>query len=588
MGILRDFGEMVRGSIARERGALLLLMLFGVDSLLVFSLVVDWRVGVLYSLAKVPLYYFAGLFLPALLVVLAGFIKWTLVRRLIVGAVVIFYGIIATVDLFLWQKFGSLLDQTKIEILLGTNPYTVREFLVMYVGVAGFIALAVAVALIVWLMRRASRLLAKSELLVHAEAVVVVLAVLCAGVFWGGALFLPDKSATEAAKAGPGKSVMGGRLTNAIASTSLTRMTCDIRAALRALGNTELITASLDSRTEEIIADNGTAPYVIFILGESNDRNRMSAYGYERVTTPLLDTRLAAGEAVLFTDTIACANGTGQAMGRIFSFADKATATPWYENGCLIDIMNSAGYHTAWISNQSPSNRFGNMDGVLAGRSAERAFTSSDGSSIASKKRPFDSDLLPLLDESLAANTAARSFYVVHLTGTHEEYAQRYPEEFARFTAADEQGANDKQREVRAAYDNAMLYNDYMTDEIIKRFADKNAVIIYLSDHGSDVYDNDRDFMGHSDESLRNPHMIEIPMFVWGSASFWEAHSELKTKLTQAAARPYSTENVIHLILDLAGLKSTSYDSSKSILDPNNIYKTKPRLYGGEPYERGR
>lgn len=77
-------------------------------------------------------------------------------------------------------------------------------------------------------------------------------------------------------------------------------------------------------------------------------------------------------------------------------------------------------------------------------------------------------------------------------------------------------------------------------------------------------------------------------MFVWGSASFWATHSELKNELTQAAARPYSTENVIHLILDLAGLKSTSYDSSKSILDPNNIYKTKPRLYGGEPYERGR
>ena len=40
----------------------------------------------------------------------------------------------------------------------------------------------------------------------------------------------------------------------------------------------------LDS--EKILADNSTIPFVIFILGESTDRNHMQLYGYRLPTTP--------------------------------------------------------------------------------------------------------------------------------------------------------------------------------------------------------------------------------------------------------------------------------------------------------------
>lgn len=589
MDILRRVGSKLIGSIARERGALLMVMLIGIDSLIVYSLIagINMEDSTLYMLVKAPFYYFAGLFVPGALVVVAGIIECAPVRRLLVAAIVLIHAVIMATDLFLWRSFGTILDQAKIEILLTTNPYTAQEFLALYVGLGGGLLIAATAILLFFGMRRVARALYEQKWLLRVEAAVLTIAMLSFFTFWSAALFIPNKGKAEMARGGfKTSSLMGGREMNAVASTALTRVAFDTRLALRSLGNNELIESSIAAREEQILADNGTAPYVIFILGESNDRNRMSAYGYKNDTTPLLKKRLADGEAILFTDTIACANGTGQAMSRIFSFADKATKSPWYENGCLIDVMKKAGYHTAWISNQSAGSRFGVMDDVLSRLANEAVFTATDGSQLMNKGRPFDGELLPLLDVSLAENTAARSFYVVHLTGTHEKYSERYPAEFARFTAADETGANDNQREVRAAYDNAMLYNDYVVDEIIARFADKNAVVIYLSDHGSDVYDNDRDFMGHSDESLRNPHMIEIPMLVWGSESFWQSHAELKQSLAAAADRPYSTENVIHFILDLAGLKTTSYDSKKSILDPDNIYQAQPRIYGGQPYER--
>lgn len=37
-------------------------------------------------------------------------------------------------------------------------------------------------------------------------------------------------------------------------------------------------------------------------------------------------------------------------------------------------------------------------------------------------------------------------------------------------------------------------------EEIIKRFADKDCLLVYLSDHGNEVYDG-RYFCGHSGEN---------------------------------------------------------------------------------------
>lgn len=576
---LTNFKQHLIDSINLERGSLLLIMLFSLNTFLIFYQMIDLNdtnTSALYKILKAILYYFGGLAISLSITILIGLIPTKLLRRLFLGAWLTFYAIVFVADLFLLKNFGSMFDQTKMEILLGTNPYTVREFLSIYLGFSGILGIAISIILLYFFLRRADYFLGKLSFLPKLIIIVLSISYLAFSTLLAfsnliGHIFI-NKNVDEL------------RVARFYCITTLLRIGNDYQNAVKSLGNTEIITAALDSSTEEVTSNDADKVSIIFILGESTDRNKMSAYGYKNETTPLLTQRIANGETILFTDTIACANSTATAMARIFSFADKNTKSPWYERSCLIDIMNKAGFYTAWLSNQSPSNHFGNMDSVLAARSTEFAFTTLEGSDAVLSARPHDDKLLPLLDESLAKNSYDKNFYVVHLTGTHEEFRLRFPQEFARFTAGDETAATEKWREVQADYDNAVLYNDYIVDEIINRFKDKNAVVIYLSDHGDDVYDDERGFMGHSGEETRSRHMVEIPFFVYGSPSFWQSHENLKAELLAAKDRPYSTENVIHFIMDLANVKSTSYNSQKSILNPNNIYQNQPRIYGGKPY----
>ncbi|MBQ4405357.1 MAG: phosphoethanolamine transferase [Selenomonadaceae bacterium] len=238
-------------------------------------------------------------------------------------------------------------------------------------------------------------------------------------------------------------------------------------------------------------------------------------------------------------------------------------------------------YHTIWLSNQSPRGIFGNFDKYFSARCNEKYFTEARDKIILNRK--IDGVLLPVLDEFIAASTAEKNFYVIHLYGTHGIYSERYPAEFEKFSAADEDKPEELWRQGTAEYDNAVLYNDFIVDEIIRRFEDKNAVLIYISDHGEEVYDG-RDFAWHSVEEEGNVHMIEIPALIWASKSFRERYPEKISAINAALDRPYRTDYLIHALLDLMDIRTTSFDETKSIINKN--FSARPRIYNGAPYSK--
>lgn len=188
------------------------------------------------------------------------------------------------------------------------------------------------------------------------------------------------------------------------------------------------------------------------------------------------------------------------------------------------------------------------------------------------------------MDESLKKEEIGKYFYTVHLMGTHEPFYYKYPKDFDKFTAADEEGGPEKWRKVKTQYDNAVLYNDYVMDEIIRRFTDKDAVVIYISDHGEEVYDG-RDFFGHSREDEGSRHMIEVPFVVWGSAEFCKKRPAMWDNITKASHNPFRTDNLIHVILDLMSIQLNSYDAAKSVI--NTSYNANiERIYNKRPYRK--
>ena len=494
------------------------------------------------------------------------------IRRLLQATLITLFAVLFVTNIFLLQAFAVPLSHDILQILLGTNPLTAKAFLQEYVvnfkilgGLAAFIFLLTALSfgLKKFFATRAEERLKRlsTELLIILLAPVLfklylflqIFPILADNLFLSTMPWLAARQTYELIKTAP-------------------------------IGSEEKIFAEMDKQleTEKIFADDSNIPFVVFVLGESTDRNHMQLYGYRLPTTPRLTARHERGEIFRFTDTIACANNTAPAMARIFTFAEKdEPQNDWYLKANLFDILRRADYHTVWLSNQSPIGLWGNFDKYFSARCDEKFFIEAEDK--LARQRQVDGVLLPVLDEFLTVASAEKNFYVIHLYGTHGIYSERYPAEFEKFSARDENKPEESWRQGTAKYDNAVLYNDFIVDEIIRRFEDKNAALIYISDHGEEVYEG-RNFAWHSLEEDGNVHMIEIPALIWVSKSFRERYPEKISALTAALDRPYRTDYLIHALLDFMDIRTTSFDATKSIVNEN--FQERPRIYNGTPYSK--
>ena len=78
-----------------------------------------------------------------------------------------------------------------------------------------------------------------------------------------------------------------------------------------------------------------------------------------------------------------------------------------------------------------------------------------------------------------------------------------------------------------------------------------------LSDHGEEVFDYAHR-NGRIHDATLSPdccrHQYEIPFMIWMSDRYRAARPELAAAIARAVDRPYMTDDLPHLLLDLAGL----------------------------------
>ena len=210
---------------------------------------------------------------------------------------------------------------------------------------------------------------------------------------------------------------------------------------------------------------------IVLIIGESLQRGHMSLYGYGIRTTPLLEGLEASGNLIKFSDTISPYATTNQVLMRLLNFSnyESERQKAWFRSLSIIDMFSLSGYRTFWISNQEA---FG-AHALSAKSAADRA----DGETFLSKSNLYetvrikpDGALLPLINQAKAGQSE-RNFYVIHLIGNHMDYSLRYPEGFGKFSEADVKAKlTSDQKKVVAYYDNSVLYNDFVINEIFKIF----------------------------------------------------------------------------------------------------------------------
>lgn len=294
-----------------------------------------------------------------------------------------------------------------------------------------------------------------------------------------------------------------------------------------------------------VASSDTSIPYIVVVLGESANKHHLGVYGYELPTTPWADREEATENLIVYRNVLAPAHFTSAAMKYIFTDLQKEEETPIETVPTIFDYLKQTDYHTVWISNQENVGIIGTYESILAGEADETIFTRTVSGNIDSDIIYDDAIFEPL--EKLEPH--GNNLIFLHLMGSHQEAKYRYPSDFSVFTKEDETTVEtDEQKTTRAEYDNSILYTDDILRQITEHFQDKDALVIYFSDHGEDVFDEEkRFFSGHSpggkDEELY------IPFFLWGSQSFQETHRELWEALQAKKDEPFRTDSFPSFLL---------------------------------------
>ncbi|MBD5164566.1 sulfatase-like hydrolase/transferase [Helicobacter sp.] len=199
------------------------------------------------------------------------------------------------------------------------------------------------------------------------------------------------------------------------------------------------------------------------------------------------------GQLALFSDTIASFAQTKLALQHLLNFS-SAGDKQWNQSLDLINLFSLAGYKTAIFSNQeivgSEVNAFASIASFADSKANPNRFITS--SRIAESQITYDGFLLPFIQSAFEQNPSKPCLDIIHLMGTHFNYDKRYPKEFAKFNADDityPSFATNEQKRIIATYANAVLYNDYILNEIFKIYSKSDSIIFYLSDHGESLYE---------------------------------------------------------------------------------------------------
>ena len=301
----------------------------------------------------------------------------------------------------------------------------------------------------------------------------------------------------------------------------------------------------------------------ILVIGETARADNFGVYGYERNTTP----RLAANERLcVYRDALTQANVTHKSVPMILTSVSAENFDSIYVQKSIITAFNEAGFRTAFFSNQRPNRSFIDFFGEEA---QNCVFVKAQMKADANVS---DDVLLGHLRSELADTTVLKRFVVLHTYGSHFNYCDRYPESDRHFTPDRITTIGYRNRDVMVnAYDNSILYTDRLLSNVIE-LADSvggSACVIYLSDHGEDIYDDDRRRYMHA-SPVPSYYQLRVPFMLWTSTEYGEAHPVEDKAVRQNVNCPIATNQVVfHTLLGLSGIHTTYRDDRLSVGSPH-------------------
>ena len=330
------------------------------------------------------------------------------------------------------------------------------------------------------------------------------------------------------------------------------------------------------------------SPQIVLIIGESYGKLHSQQYGYFMETTPRQVALEKTRKLTKFTDVVTCWNLTSFVFKNTFSTHVIGEKGEWCDYPLFPELFRKAGYHVTFITNEflpQAKEAVYDFSGGFFLNNPQLSKLQFDSRNT--ELHPLDDGLLEDYDKHLKAVEDSNKYNltIFHLMGQHVDYKTRYKHEQGKFWASSYEDKrpelSDKQRKVLSYYDNATLYNDSIVAQIVKRYSKKNAIVIYMPDHGEECYEGNRGFIcrNHSaaiDWPLAH-YEFEIPFWIYCSQKYISSHRDIYRQIRKSKNKRYMTDALPHLLLYLAGIETPTYNAKYNILSPE-YDEMRPRI----------
>lgn len=289
------------------------------------------------------------------------------------------------------------------------------------------------------------------------------------------------------------------------------------------------------------IKDNKKA-VVVLVIGESARRQNFSLYGYKKNTNPLLSK----------TANLYHFNATSSAT---YTTAGVKSILEHKRTDDLYEILPNYLYRnnveviwrtTNWGEPPVHIKDYQNRDVLMPNCKGEGC--------------NYDEILLTGLKEQILASKKNKILIILHTSTSHgPTYSKKYPPRFETFKPVcnSVELGNCSQNELINAYDNTIVYTDYILSNVIedlKQLKEYNSTMLFVSDHGESLGEKNL-YMHGLPLSIAPKEQYEIPFIVWMS----DSKKQLKPN------KELSQNNVFHSVLNFLSVESPIYDEKMNI-----------------------
>ena len=518
---------------------------------------------------------------------------------------VLFYGV-ALVDMFCYERFESTLTPTMLMLAMETTGQEAREFLSGYLSYetvksgVGWILLLMTMH-ILWTILR--RLLAKMRQRLILPKINPIIfsgfkAVMGCVVAW---LLYGSISQTWNNKVAIHKLFSCetiGEVEHELTKKDQAKLYVPVyRLAfgIYANGLADTQIEQLKAASDKIQVDSCSfrVPNIVLVIGESYNKHHSQLYGYDKPTTPRQMALQDEGSLVAFTDVVSSWNLTSFVFKHMMSLYAVGDSGEWCDKPLFPEVFRKAGYHVTFVTNQfEPKAKEAVYDFSGGFFLNDPELSQRQFDSRSTRTHRFDDGVLKEYD-ALKDSTISHNLVILHLMGSHVDYRARYPQKRQTVFAPqmyDRPELNDKQKQILAHYDNSLRYNDSIVACITQRFVNQDAVVIYVPDHGEEIFDGSPYMYGRMhganiDYRLARNEM-EIPFWIWGSPQYREKHPYGWLAIQNAKDRPLMIDVLPHLLLYLGGISTPLYREELNVISPKYDMKRHRILKGVTDYNQ--